>query len=162
MIDGFFDVESRGAFQAFQELRDDGAHLLVVGAHDGVPAGSGGADRQRAAWYDRYLRDVDNGIDHEPAVQLFLANGDREDMLDGRYVTTSGDDWPLPGTTWATLHLDASPSGTATSINDGTLDAGRPRRRGSRTRRWDRCRPRPTPTTPRSSGCSTTRRCSPT
>jgi uncharacterized protein len=121
MIDGFFDVESRGAFQAFQELRGDGAHLLVVGAHDGVPAGSGGADRQRASWYDRYLRDVDNGIDHEPAVQLFLANGDREDMLDGRYVTASGDDWPLPGTTWSTLHLAASPSGTATSINDGTL-----------------------------------------
>ena len=47
MADGFFDVESRGAFQAFQELRGDGAHLLVVGAHDGVPAGSGGSDRQR-------------------------------------------------------------------------------------------------------------------
>src|SRR6185503_6820796 len=57
MQDGFFDVESRGAFQAFQELRGDGAHLLVVGAHDGVAGGSGGIDRQRVAWYERYLRD---------------------------------------------------------------------------------------------------------
>ena len=53
-----------------------------------------------------------------------MANGDREDMLDGRFVTTSGADWPIPGTTWASLHLDPTPSGTATSINDGTLTLG--------------------------------------
>jgi putative CocE/NonD family hydrolase len=121
MLDGFFDVESRGAFQTFQELRGDGAHLLVVGAHDGVPTGSGGADRQRVAWYDHYLRDIDNGINRERVVQMFLAHGDREDMLAGDYVTGAGDNWPLPGTTWSTLHLDATSSGTATSINDGTL-----------------------------------------
>jgi predicted acyl esterase len=126
MVDGFFDVESRGAFQAFQALRDDGAHLLVVGAHDGVPAGSGGSDAQRQAWFDRYLRDVDNGIDREPTVQLFLADGDREDMLAGRFVTVDAEDWPVPGTDWLELHLDPTPSGTATSINDGSLVAGDP------------------------------------
>ena len=36
MIDGFFDVESRGAFQAYQALRGDGAHLSSIGAHDGA------------------------------------------------------------------------------------------------------------------------------
>jgi predicted acyl esterase len=106
MVDGFFDVESRGAFQAFQALRGAGAHLLVVGAHDGVPVGSGGADRQRVAWFDRYLRGVDNGIDREPPVQLFMAHGDRENMLAGDFVTTAGANWPLPGTTWVPLHLD--------------------------------------------------------
>lgn len=127
MVDGFFDVESRGAFQAFQALRDDGAHLLVVGAHDGVPVGSGGSDRQREQWYDRHLRNIDNGIDAEPTVQLFLANGDREDMLlDGDFVRFDGDDWPLPGTTWASLNLDPTPSGSATSINDGTLTLEEP------------------------------------
>jgi putative CocE/NonD family hydrolase len=124
MTDGFFDVESRGAFQAFQALKDDGAHLLVVGAHDGVPAGSGGSDRQRVAWYDRYLRDVDNGIDREPVVQLLLAHGDREDMLAGDFVATEASDWPVPSTTWIPLHLDPTVSGTATSINDGTLTPG--------------------------------------
>ncbi|MEY2432792.1 MAG: uncharacterized protein QOC92_2517, partial [Acidimicrobiaceae bacterium] len=124
MVAGFFDVEARGAFQAFQELRDDGAHLLVVGAHDGVPVGSGGSDRQREAWFDRYLRDVDNGIDKEPAVQLFMADGDREDMLGGRFVTAEGSGWPLPSTTWASLQLDPARSGTASSINDGSLVLG--------------------------------------
>lgn len=126
MVDGFFDVESRGAFQAFQALRDDGAHLLVVGAHDGVPVGSGGSDRQREAWFDRYLRDVDNGIDREPTVALFLADGDREDMLAGRFVTVDAGDWPVPGTEWLELHLDPTRSGTATSINDGSLVTGDP------------------------------------
>ena len=121
MVDGFFDVESRGAFQAFQALRDDGAHLLVVGAHDGVPVGSGGSDRQREAWFDRYLRDVANGIDGEAPVQLFLANGDREDMLDGRFVTMQGDDWPIPGTTWTPLHLDPSGALTLEPAAAGTL-----------------------------------------
>ena len=42
MIDGFFDVESRGAFQAYQALRGDGAHLLMAGGHDGAPVGTDG------------------------------------------------------------------------------------------------------------------------
>jgi putative CocE/NonD family hydrolase len=121
MTDGFFDVESRGAFQAFQRFRGDGAHLLVIGAHDGVTANAGGPGRQTVAWYDRYLKDVRNGIEREPAVQLWMAKGDRVNLLNGKFVTTSGQDWPLPGTRWLDLHLDAAKSGTATSINDGTL-----------------------------------------
>ena len=124
MITGFYDVESRGPFQAFQELRANGAHLFVVGAHDGVPAGSGGADVEQQRWYDRHLRDVDNGVDTEPAVKLWLSDGDREDMLAGRFVTTAGPDWPLPGTEWASLSLDPTTSGTATSLNDGSLVLG--------------------------------------
>ena len=126
VVNGFFDVESRGAFQAFQELRDDGAHLLVVGAHDGVPTGSGGSDHQRTAWFDRYLRNIPNGIDEEPVVQALLANGDREDMLGGAYTPVSGADWPLPGTRWERLNLDPARSGTARSINDGTLTTATP------------------------------------
>jgi putative CocE/NonD family hydrolase len=61
MIDGFFDVESRGAFQAYQQLRDDGAHLLVVGGHDGAPVGTDDGVAQAHAWLDHYLRGVDNG-----------------------------------------------------------------------------------------------------
>ena len=121
MTDGFFDVESRGAFEAFQELRGNGAHLYVVGAHDGIPEGSGGAAEPTRRWFHHHLLDADNGIDREPAVQLWMANGDRASMLAGDFVTKSGDDWPIPGTTWTTLHLDAARSGTAESINDGTL-----------------------------------------
>jgi putative CocE/NonD family hydrolase len=57
-------------------------------------------------------------------VQLLLAHGDREDMLRGDFVRTQGTDWPIPGTSWKSLHLDPTPSGTARSINDGTLTEG--------------------------------------
>jgi putative CocE/NonD family hydrolase len=110
MVTGFYDVESRGPFQAFKELRGDGAHLMVVGAHDGVPKGSGGSDATRLRWYDHYLRDTDNGVNREPAVRLWMSDGDREDMLAGRFVKTSAADWPVPGTRWASLTPDADGS----------------------------------------------------
>jgi putative CocE/NonD family hydrolase len=124
MVDGFFDVESRGAFQAFQALRDGGAHLYVVGAHDGVPAGTGGDSSERAAWFHRYLRDVANGVEDHPRVSLWLADGRREDLLAGTFVRVDADDWPVPGTQWEALALDPARSGSATSINDGTLTLG--------------------------------------
>ena len=125
MVNGFFDVESRGAFEAFQELAGNGSHLYVVGAHDGVPAGSGGAGDMTRRWFDRWLRGVANGVDGEPAVRLWMANGDRVRMLGGDFVTASADAWPVPGTQWVPLYLRAARSGTAQSTNDGTLDPSR-------------------------------------
>ncbi|MGH7896727.1 MAG: CocE/NonD family hydrolase, partial [Candidatus Binatia bacterium] len=127
IVDGFFDVESRGAFQAYQELRDDGAQLMVIGAHDGVPAGTEGM-REAAgkAWFDHHIRGVPNGIELEPKVKLWLADGDREDALAGEFVRFDGADWPIPGTRWESLALDAAKSGSARSLNDGSLGLGVP------------------------------------
>jgi predicted acyl esterase len=105
VIDGFFDVESRGAFEGYTALREDGAHMIVVGAHDGAPVGTDAGVGKMNAWLDRYLRGVDNGVEREPRVQLLMSDGDREDYLDGQFVTASGDDWPLPGTRWEALAL---------------------------------------------------------
>jgi uncharacterized protein len=126
MIDGFFDVESRGAFQAYQQLRGDGAHLTVVGAHDGAPVGTDGGVAQTRAWFDRYLLGARNGVQRQPRVKLWLADGDREDELAGRFVRVDGRDWPIPGTRWASLSLGPARSGTAHSLNDGTLSLARP------------------------------------
>src|SRR3954451_23166823 len=105
MVDGFFDVESRGAFQAYQQLRGDGAHLLVVGAHDGAPAGTDAGNGEMQAWFDHYVRGDANGVDQHPRVQLWLADGDREDDLAGQFVRYHGPDWPIPGTRWARLAM---------------------------------------------------------
>jgi predicted acyl esterase len=124
MVNGFFDVESRGAFQAFQELRDDGAHLIVTGAHDGIPAGTDGGLPKQHAWFDRHVRGVLNGVQDTPRVDALLADGSRETHLAGRVVRVRGDDWPLPGTRWVPLALDPARSGTARSLNDGSLRVG--------------------------------------
>lgn len=129
VINGFFDVESRGAFQGYQELREDGAHLLVTGAHEGSPAGTDGGVADAHAWLEHHVRGVDNGVDRQPRVRMLLSSGDRVDMLAGDVVEQTADDWPVPGTTWPALHLDPARSGTALSLNDGGLSTTTPGRR---------------------------------
>lgn len=105
MVNGFYDVESRGAFQAYRALRADGAHLVMEGGHDGVPAGTDGGAAEAAAWLDHFVRGVDNGIESAPRVSLTLAQGSRASYLAGRHTTVTAEDWPVPGTTWAELAL---------------------------------------------------------
>ncbi|WP_209720134.1 CocE/NonD family hydrolase [Marmoricola sp. OAE513] len=128
LIDGAFDVEPRGDYQAFQQLRSDGVetHLLVVGGHDGAPRGTDNGVAEVGKWFDHYVRGIDNGVETQPAVQMLLANGDREDMLAGKFVTLDGAGWPLPGTTWTPLFLSRTKSGAAASLNDGSLRTGSP------------------------------------
>ena len=126
MIDSFFDVESRGAFQAYQRLRGDGAHLLVSGAHDGAPKGTNGGVQATSQWFEHYLRGVPNGVRKQRRVRVLLSDGDREDYLDGKFLRRGGNDWPLPGTHWQRLFLSPRKSGSANSLNDGSLTLGRP------------------------------------
>ncbi len=126
MIDSFFDVESRGAFQAYQALRDDGAHLLLVGGHDGAPAGTDAGDGATKEWFDHYLIGTNNGVVSQPQVQMMMADGSHERYEAGHIVRYSASDWPVPGTHWESLWLSPVRSGSGHSINDGSLDAQRP------------------------------------
>jgi hypothetical protein len=113
MIDGFFDVESRGAFQAFQALQSDGDHLLVVGGHDGAPAGTDDGRGEMGSWLDHYVRGVANGVESHPAVQMLLAHGDRLSYLAGQDVRRDASGWPVPGTQWIPMYL--TPGGALVS-----------------------------------------------
>ena len=126
MLDSFFDVESRGAFQAYQALKGDGAHLLVVGAHDGAPTGTDDGDGAIKQWFDHHLLGATDGIQSSPRVQLFLSDGSREGYLKGDLVRYSASGWPVPGTRWIRLWLSARRSGSGDSINDGSLVGSRP------------------------------------
>ena len=126
MLDSFFDVEPRGAFQGFQALRRYGAHLLVVGAHDGAPAGTDDGIGAIKAWFDHYLLGARNGIRRQPRVQLLLADGSRERYAGGDFVRYDARNWPVPGTQWQSLWLSSAPSGSGLSLNNGSLVAQRP------------------------------------
>ena len=125
---GFYDVESRGPFESYQMLRDEGVpvHLRVLGAHDGVPAGTPGPFPEYRRWFDRFVLGAQNGIDAEPRVQLLFGHGSYEAQIGGAVTHVSGDDWPLPGTRWQALYLDGKRGGGAVSTNDGTLAAAPP------------------------------------
>jgi putative CocE/NonD family hydrolase len=105
MVDGFFDVESRGAFEGYRRLRRDGAHLVVIGAHDGAPTGTDAGLGEMRAWLDRYVRGIANGVAQHPRAQLWLSDGDREDMLAGHFVRYDARNWPVPHTRWVPLSL---------------------------------------------------------
>lgn len=123
LIDGVFDVEPRGDYQAFQQLQAQGtpAQLLVVGAHDGAPRGTDHGVAQIDKWLDRWVLGVQNGVEDEPAVQMLVADGGREQFLDGQFLRYEGSSWPLPGTSWTPLSLSAERAGTSASSKDGSL-----------------------------------------
>ncbi|RNL79562.1 CocE/NonD family hydrolase [Nocardioides marmorisolisilvae] len=128
MLDGTFDVEPRGDYQAFQYFRDQGidTRLLVTGAHDGAPRGTDyglGAINQ---WFDHYVRGIDNGVQNEPRVEILAADGSREALSEGQFVHLTGSDWPLPGTTWTSLSLSKTKAKGVASLNNGTLTRGAP------------------------------------
>lgn len=133
LIDGWFDVESRGAFQGYQQFAAEGvpARLLVVGGHDGSPVGTDDGVGQAASWLDHYVRGVDNGTQTQPAVQMLLSDGGRESYLAGDTVPYAASTWPVPGTTWANLNLTPARSGSAKSLNDGTLAMSAPTTAGT-------------------------------
>jgi hypothetical protein len=64
-------------------------------------------------WMDRYVRDVDNGVDREAPVRVFV-------MGDNRW--READRWPIPGTRPDTFYLAARARGSRA----GALSARRP------------------------------------
>lgn len=75
----------------------------------------------RRRWFDRWLRGIDNGVDREPAVRLFVMGGgsgrrNGDGRLDHGGAWRSASDWPVPGTRFTNYYLRA----------DGSLDRGVP------------------------------------
>lgn len=121
----FYDVESRGPFESYQDLRDQGVpvQLRTFGAHDGMPAGTPGAQAEYQRWFDHYLLGIANGIDTGAPVQLYVGNGSYEELIAGHLTKVDAQDYPIPGTRWQAMHLNAARGGGARSLNDGTLTA---------------------------------------
>jgi putative CocE/NonD family hydrolase len=94
----------------------------------------------RRRWFDHWLRGIDNGVDREPAVHLFVMGGgsgrrNRDGRLDHGGAWRTATDWPLPGTRFTNYYLGP----------DGTLDPTPPRDVGS-AGRFDYDPRRPVPT----------------
>jgi putative CocE/NonD family hydrolase len=67
-------------------------------------------------WYDRRLKGIDNGIDREPPVRLFVM---------GENVWRGENEWPLARTAWTKFYLHSG--GRANSLfGDGVLSADPP------------------------------------
>jgi putative CocE/NonD family hydrolase len=69
----------------------------------------------RRCWFDRWVKGLDNGVDREPAVRVFVMGGGSGRQTAAGRLDHGGSwrhaaDWPLPGTQWTRLYLHADRS----------------------------------------------------
>ncbi len=138
-IGGWYDIFLKGTIDNFTGMRAnapaavrDRQHLLLaawnhsgisrgnpIGAHDFGMRSTGAlidSDGIQLRWFDRWLRGVENGLDAEPPVRLFV-------MGSNRWRRES--EWPLARTDWQAWFLHSG--GRANSLSgDGVLSRDSP------------------------------------
>ncbi|MFC0313728.1 CocE/NonD family hydrolase [Gordonia phosphorivorans] len=105
-------------------IMDDGYHV-TTGAQLGTPGNPPKMNVLARAWYDRWLKGIDNGIDrYSPAT---LASMPRDDFL-------QGPTFPLPGYTHQRQYLTGAPSRSINTpvAGDGSLSSKAPTTRATR------------------------------
>lgn len=123
---GLWDLFQRGEPQLYNALRlAPGQKQLLIGPWYHVTTGNGlgvaGAppslDDLALAWFDRWVKGERNGIEHFGPVSLYQLGSER-------WTTQSS--YPGAGVSYQRLYLTASKSGSAHSVNDGSLAAAPP------------------------------------
>jgi putative CocE/NonD family hydrolase len=134
VLGGWYDLYSSDTFTSWEAYRTRGggdvsASRVVVGPwpHNlsaspvtgGVDFGNGSMldlATFEARWFQRWLRAIDNGVDREPPVKVFLM---------GANEWRDAASWPLPGTEPVPWYLHSG-GGANTVIGDGWLSPRRP------------------------------------
>lgn len=154
---GWTDLFALGTIRGYMGLRAHGGSataksgttlMMEPGGHGGLGVMDWGAasDRdfraQQLRFYDRYVKEIDNGFDREPPVSLFVqVPADSGTKGTGFWLT--GQDFPLPGTTSQRFNLRSG--GKANSRRgDGVLDPNRPGDGAPDTFVYDPAQPVPT------------------
>ncbi len=87
-----------------------------LGARDYGPQAEGDFADLLAHWFDARLKGIDNGLDSEPPVRLFILNDN---------AWFHAEDWPVPGTEYRTMYLRSR--GSANTVRgDGALSLEAP------------------------------------
>lgn len=115
-----FDAVLRGSATLYHQLKKSKHRMLLShpGGHcqtelEQVPKlGFGNRDQLVRAWFNRWLKDSKNGIDALPGINIFPNNGEQ---------WIQGDSWPLEHSALQPYYLSGAVSGSALSLNDGSL-----------------------------------------
>ncbi|WP_202078796.1 CocE/NonD family hydrolase [Caldalkalibacillus salinus] len=113
---GWNDYITPGNIRAFKQIRATGGEgKLIIGpqAHRYLTnVQPYDFEIYQTLWFDHHLKGVDNGIDQEDRVLIYVQGPDR-----WRFEK----DWPIPDANDVELYLTDSKSGSIESINDGSL-----------------------------------------
>ena len=125
-LGGWYDSYARGTtsnYQALSRLKTTPQHLLMgPWTHGGWGESFAGDvdfgpdavlddyNGLRLRWFDHWLKGIDNGVDREPPVRIFVMGGgsgemDRNDRLIHLGAWRDAADWPLPGTRYVPYYL---------------------------------------------------------
>ncbi|BDH59621.1 hypothetical protein MTP03_45600 [Tsukamurella sp. PLM1] len=145
LFGGWHDLFGRSTPRMFSHLNlPAGQKQMVVtdGFHFDMGAGFGGTqappriDVLERAWYDRWLKGIENGVERYGPVTIKQQGGG----------WSAGECFPRPGARTMRLYATPAPSGTAAHTKyDGALAPSR-RAAGSRRRRGSTCAASPRPT----------------
>jgi len=102
-----------------------GGKLLVGTGSHCVPPPDFNFTGEVRRFFDRYLKDADNGIEREPRYTYWVDNAPRGELW------RRGDTLPGVGVKRMAWYLSAAKSGSAPSANDGTLAQRPPAKRGT-------------------------------
>ena len=137
-LGGWYDSYARGTtsnYAALSKLKSSPQHLLMgPWTHGGWNVTYSGDlefgpdsmlddyNGYRLRWFDRWLKGIDNGVDREEPVRIFVMGGgdsrqDRNGRLRHVGVWRDASDWPLPGTQYVPYYLH----------EDGTLSTTPPK-----------------------------------
>ena len=102
VVAGFADRYTTVPFEAVEGMGDRAWGLVGPWAHQypqmGVPGPAIGFLQHALAWWDHWLRGVDNGIDRQPRLRIWMQEhvdpGDRDGDRPGRWIAEP--EWPPP------------------------------------------------------------------
>jgi uncharacterized protein len=128
-VSGWADGYSNSVFRLLADLDDGVPRRGLIGPwshkypHLGVPGPAIGFLQECVRWWDRWLKDVDNGIEEEPQLRAWMQDP-IEPALDiqqrpGRWVAEPS--WPSPNVTYRVLGL--GDAGLFPDIDDAPNDA---------------------------------------
>jgi hypothetical protein len=127
-VAGWYD-DARGTIRNFAVMEKLADHpplriVMDAGAHKGIDYVNGDFGRQaridhralQLRWFDRWLKGVQNGVDNEPTLDLFIMGDD---------AWRPETEWPLARTEFTDFYLHSG-GGANTTAGDGTLDTTAP------------------------------------
>ena len=144
-IGGWYD-DARGTIRNYMGLDSLKTHpfqrlYMDAGAHKGIDYVNGnfGVEARvdsrmlQLRWFDHYLKDVDNGVDREPPVDIFIA-GDNKWRKEKEF--------PLARTKWTDFYIHSAGKANG-GAGDGTLDTLPPKAEPADTFTYDPGKPTP-------------------
>ncbi|MEE4300478.1 MAG: CocE/NonD family hydrolase [Pseudomonadales bacterium] len=95
-------LHTRGSFGGFEQIASEQKWLFTHGRPKWDVYYSDEALAWQKDFFDHFLKGEDNGFEARPAVRLEVRESLRE------YSVRAASDWPLPGTDYTPLYLDAA------------------------------------------------------